>query len=148
MFENYEANAYVKTDPYQLKNLYTSNPNGTANTTIALARSLSPLNLLETRLDALLFVLKTCKAKSCSEPWDTIFPNSNVATLANAMMPKYDQYFAELPRLAYSECAGGYLAEVEGPVWEEGMADESGGGLNGIHVYGIVGMGRGMLNRV
>jgi N-acetylglucosamine-6-sulfatase len=116
LFGDYEANTYVKTDPYQLNNLYTSNPNSTANTTIALARSRFPLNLLEARLDALLLVLKTCKAKSCSEPWNIILPNSNVATLADAMMPKYDQYFAELPRVAYSECAGGYIAEVEGSV--------------------------------
>jgi N-acetylglucosamine-6-sulfatase len=148
LFENYEAYVFVQTDPYQLNNLYVSNSNGTANTIITLARSIFSIYSLETCLDALLFILKTCKAKSCSEPWDTLLPNSGVATLADAMMPKYDQYFAELPRVAYSECAGGYIAEVEGPIWEEWMPDGSLGDLNGTHMYGRMGMGRGMLNRI
>jgi N-acetylglucosamine-6-sulfatase len=135
----------VQTDPYQLNNIYTSSPDGTS---VALGQSSFALGLLENRLDALLFVLKTCRATSCSDPWETLLPESGVTTLAAAMSPKYDQYFTDLPKVAYSECAGGYIAEVEGPVWEDGMASGQVGGLNSTHVYGRMGVGRGLLNRV
>jgi N-acetylglucosamine-6-sulfatase len=43
------------------------------------------------RLDALMFVLKTCKGDVCRNPWPVLLPNANVNTLEDAM--KYNDTF-------------------------------------------------------
>lgn len=76
------------------------------------------LEQLQNRLDSLLMVLKTCKGKTCSDPWNELLPNSGVASLEGAMNTKYDSFFASVPRVDYDSCEEAYYLEAEGPVWE------------------------------
>lgn len=73
------------------------------------------IDTLQTRLDALTMVLKSCKGEVCVRPWKTLHPQGNVHTLADAMDKKYDQFYSTQPKVAFDECAMGYLREVEGP---------------------------------
>ncbi|KAI8882863.1 alkaline phosphatase-like protein [Backusella circina FSU 941] len=65
----------LKEDPYELRNIYNS------------------VNIqLVNRLDALLVVLKTCRAETCRDPWRVLHPNDeNVKTLADALDRKKRQ---------------------------------------------------------
>jgi hypothetical protein len=106
--------------------------------TVILGNSTYPITTLQSRLDALILVLKTCKGKVCSDPWEKLLPGSDVSTLAQAMKSTYDEYFAKLPKVSYSACEDGYLLESEGPVWEdEGYVD----------VHNLARRGRAMNNR-
>lgn len=74
------------------------------------------------RLDALLLVLKTCQGQQCREPWASLFPTGEVGTFADALDTSYDAYFANLPRVKFDECALGYQARRERPLWEDAWA--------------------------
>lgn len=74
------------------------------------------------RLDALLLVLKTCKGDSCRRPWAGLFPNGEVRDLQGALAKRFDEYFAQLPKIQYQHCALGYLARNEKPEWEAAWA--------------------------
>lgn len=103
-----------------MTNLYKTLDNGTTtcNSTSALAN----------RLDALILALKTCKgAKACTEPWETLLPGADVASLAEAMDAKYDDYFASLPKISFDRCEEGYIADAEGPMWDGEMEWSEGG---------------------
>lgn len=67
------------------------------------------------RLDALLLVLKSCKADACINPWNVLHPQGNVKNLADAMNPEYDAFYASQPKVAFSECQPGYIIAAEGP---------------------------------
>ena len=73
------------------------------------------INGLQSRLDSLLMVLKSCKGQTCVKPWETLHPEGNVRNLEDAMDPKYDDFYIGQPRVSFSECAPGYLINVEGP---------------------------------
>lgn len=60
------------------------------------------LGHLQTRLDALLLVLKTCVGDVCRFPWKTIFPDGSVSSLADALDSAFDGYFTDLPKVKYS----------------------------------------------
>lgn len=78
---------------------------------------------LAERLDALTYVLKSCRADSCRFPWEALMPEDDVHTLSDAMRPKFDDFFAnEVPRIVYSSCEAGHVVEAEGAqfeTWEE-----------------------------
>ncbi|SCZ95918.1 BZ3500_MvSof-1268-A1-R1_Chr8-1g09882 [Microbotryum saponariae] len=80
------------------------------------------LQHLRFRLDALLLVLKTCVGEVCKRPWKEIFPQGNVGSLKEALDEKFDQYFRQLPKVAYSRCELGYLRELEYPFWSRDLA--------------------------
>jgi hypothetical protein len=107
--------------------------------TIMLGNSTYPFAALQSRLDALILVLKTCKGKVCSDPWAELLPGSNVSLLTQAMDSKYDAYFTQLPKVSYSVCEGGYILESEGPVWSDG--------LGMVDVHSLARRGRPMGNR-
>ncbi|KAJ6437391.1 arylsulfatase [Purpureocillium lavendulum] len=74
-----------------------------------------PLEQVVARLDALLMVLKTCVGAQCTRPWRTLHPRGDVATLADAVRPAFDAFYARQPRVSFSACKMGYLTEFEGP---------------------------------
>ncbi|WPH02265.1 Hypothetical protein R9X50_00512100 [Acrodontium crateriforme] len=78
------------------------------------------------RLDSLLMVLKSCKAETCREPWKSLHPNTKVKTLSHALDLKFDDFYAEQPKVSFSSCQMGYLRHEEGPqdvnVWSDGRA--------------------------
>jgi len=74
---------------------------------------------VEARLDALLFVLKSCKGETCVKPWAALHPSGGVTTLKDAMKRKYDYFYEkEQVKIKYSRCELGYLLDAEGPQFE------------------------------
>jgi hypothetical protein len=92
---------------------------------ISLEGTTYPTLSLVTRLDALLFVLKTCKGQTCYLPWETLMPNTGVSCLVEAMDTKYDEYFKNLPKVQWDTCDVGQVREVEGEIF--GPEDVYGG---------------------
>ena len=75
-----------------------------------------PVNRLESRLDALLLVLKSCKADTCTRPWRALHPAGDVKSLVDAMDKKFDQFYEEEQnRVGYDYCDQGYIVAAEGP---------------------------------
>lgn len=97
-------------DPGQLDNLLTSN-----GTQTLYGR---PLAQVVNRLDALLFVLKTCKQDACRRPWKQLQPTARVHSLEQALAAQYDAFYDGFKdKVTFSECALGYLASAEGAVF-------------------------------
>lgn len=70
---------------------------------------------VSSRLDALLLTTKACKGKQCYRPWETLHPDGSVQILREAMDPKYDTFYeVEQPKVSFTACKSGYLAEFEG----------------------------------
>ncbi|KAL2869439.1 Six-hairpin glycosidase-like protein [Aspergillus lucknowensis] len=92
----------LNTDPYEINNIYSS----------------APQALLD-RLDALLLVLKSCAGSTCIKPWDELHPDGAVGSLGDALDPEYDEFYAGLPKVAYSVCEDGYIIAAEGPQWAD-----------------------------
>ncbi|TKA83457.1 hypothetical protein B0A55_00574 [Friedmanniomyces simplex] len=68
------------------------------------------------RLDSLLMVLKTCKARECTHPWEVLHPAGNVHDLHDALSAEFDDFYeTQQQRVQFSKCEKGYIAESEGP---------------------------------
>jgi len=79
------------------------------------------------RLDALLMVLKTCKGRQCTHPWEQLHPTRDVSSLRDALAPHYDDFYErEVVRVAFDQCEQAYVLESEGPIWDPGAADSDG----------------------
>ncbi|KAJ7257648.1 arylsulfatase [Mycena rebaudengoi] len=128
----------LTTDPYQMNNLLGAAPAVATDSSAALTffDSAVPSSLVVAqkntitppqtgfstadvfqrvvRLDALMMVLKSCKAQECRDPWWVIHPQGNVRNLDDAMAPEYDAFYAAQPRVSFSMCKPGYLVAVEG----------------------------------
>lgn len=100
----------MKTDYEQMHNRLASDYNGVTPEYYG-----RPQSELMHRLDALLMVTKSCKQDACRAPWGALFPNGEVASLQEAMNSHYDSFFANQPKVTFSECKGGHLIEAEGP---------------------------------
>ncbi|EJT70274.1 hypothetical protein GGTG_12447 [Gaeumannomyces tritici R3-111a-1] len=102
-------------DPYQINNLLANGTDTGTGPTVAgvdLAR-------LAPRLDALLLVLKSCKGKTCVRPWEALHPAGDVATLADALDPGFDDFYGkEQTKVAFSRCEAGQILASEGPMFE------------------------------
>ncbi|KAJ5655250.1 sulfatase [Penicillium longicatenatum] len=92
-------------DPGQMHNLFDQ------KSTHLLHR---PMHVVQDRLDALLMVLKSCKTKTCQDPWGYLHPDKKVRTLSDALQPKYDQFYAEQPKITFQQCGFAYVPEAEG----------------------------------
>lgn len=68
-----------------------------------------PFSAVIDRLDALLVILKECKGRTCTDPWETHGQKS----LKCALNPKLDAYFLGQPKVAFSSCELGYIREAE-----------------------------------
>lgn len=89
----------LKKDPYEMNNLYDQ-----ANVQLV------------NRLDALLVVLKSCRAETCRDPWRVLHPyDTSVKTLQDALDKKYHAQYAQYKKVQYEECIGYYDAVNEVP---------------------------------
>lgn len=71
---------------------------------------------VESRLDALLLVLKSCQGSSCVNPWLVLHPQGNVHNLTEALNPQYDNFYEQQqPKVSFSACENYYYIDIEGP---------------------------------
>jgi Sulfatase len=107
----------LQRDPHQLENLL-----GERSLPAEEAQSLLlglPIEKIASRLDSLLFVLKSCKGERCVRPWEALHPSGDVSTLKQALSGRFDDFYErEQPRVAYSRCELGYILDAEGPQFE------------------------------
>ncbi|KAK0610572.1 alkaline-phosphatase-like protein [Bombardia bombarda] len=104
----------LKTDPYQQRNLL--HPDEKSPTTLLDGVA---FDKVVARLDSLLFVLKSCKAQTCTRPWQALHPAGNVQNLHDALASRFDDFYvAEQKRVRYDRCELGYLVDAEGPQFE------------------------------
>ncbi|KAI1801373.1 putative arylsulfatase [Daldinia bambusicola] len=111
----------LSVDPGQLDNLLSSESTTSSTSTAAGY----PVDRVAARLDSLLLVLKTCTGTTCQRPWAELHAKGDVRTLADALEPQYDSFYAAQNRTAqvkYAYCANGFLPDAEGPTWE-GLRD-------------------------
>ncbi|KAK4038052.1 alkaline-phosphatase-like protein [Parachaetomium inaequale] len=103
----------LKTDPYQLNNLLHASAKRPA-TLLGV-----PFEKVIARLDALLFVLKSCKGQTCVRPWHALHPAGNVQNLHNALSSRFDVFYEQQQKkVNYNRCEMGYLPDAEGPQFE------------------------------
>ncbi|KAF2720298.1 arylsulfatase [Polychaeton citri CBS 116435] len=105
----------LSNDPYEMDNLYTDDTTPSRPTTAVPGKEPISVDLLISRLDTLLIVLKTCVARSCTHPWEVIHPDGKVHTLRDALNPRYDKFYAAQSMVYWTKCEEGYIAESEGP---------------------------------
>jgi arylsulfatase A-like enzyme len=104
----------LNTDPGQLENLLSSSSN--LESTIILDL---PVSKVASRLDSLLFVLKSCKGDQCVNPWKALHPDGEVSTLKDALKSQFDTFYeTEQIRIKYDRCEAGYIIGAEGPQFE------------------------------
>jgi len=104
----------LQEDPYQLSNLYPTNHSATFSFS---ATSSTNLFHLLPRLDSLILVLKTCKTRSCTHPWEVLHPEGDVKTLHDALHKKFDHFYeTEQERVSFTKCEKGYILESEGAI--------------------------------
>lgn len=83
-----------------------------------------PLEKVAARLDSLLFVLKNCKAETCTRPWKALHPAGSVETLRDALSPRFDAYYAERQNsIVFDRCEMGFILDAEGPRFSEDGAE-------------------------
>ena len=101
----------MQTDPGQLQNLLGDQP---SQALLGL-----PIDKVAARLDALLFVLKSCKGRTCVEPWHALHPDGEVEKLGDALSRRFDGFYDEQQRkIRYNRCEDGYIVDAEGPQFE------------------------------
>lgn len=103
----------LKKDPGQLDNLLSEQLHGkTAPKPMLLGRD---LEAVVDRLDALMMVLKSCKGKSCIDPWRALHPHGDVESLTRALSQRFDAFYQRQPKVSFTKCELGYIKEAEGP---------------------------------
>ncbi|KHE84587.1 arylsulfatase [Neurospora crassa] len=107
----------LQTDRYQLNNILDSSSLVTGKTPATLLGV--PVQKVVARLDSLLFVLKSCKGKTCIRPWEALHPAGNVQNLHDALSSRFDSFYEkEQKRVEFDRCERGYIVEAEGPQFE------------------------------
>lgn len=101
-------------------------PSGFNSTSEQLSRTLLGRDVKQValRLDALLFVQKTCKGETCREPWEALMPGQGVSSLGDALNESFDEFFRGLPKVSFTACLGGYYAFAEGAQFEDWLAEQ------------------------
>ncbi|KAI1616951.1 arylsulfatase [Exophiala viscosa] len=107
----------MRTDPGQMHNLlFEEEVLSPTNPSFLLG---VPVQKIVARLDALLFVTKSCAKESCVRPWSSLHPYGNVSTLEDALSPLYDHFYeVEQRRVVFDRCENGYIIDAEGPQFE------------------------------
>lgn len=107
-------------DPFQMQNLLDRDYESLSENYTLAHR---PFKHLITRLDALLMVLKSCKAETCRKPWTVLHPDGSARNLKEALSAKYDAFYERQSKVAFNSCVMGHIVEEEGPqdvhVWHE-----------------------------
>ncbi|KAJ4416610.1 hypothetical protein N0V85_002211 [Neurospora sp. IMI 360204] len=107
----------LQTDRYQLNNLLDPSSLASGKTPTSLLGV--PFQKVVARLDSLLFVLKSCKGKTCIRPWEALHPAGNVQNLYDALSSRFDSFYEkEQKRVEFDRCERGYIVEAEGPQFE------------------------------
>ncbi|KAL2264167.1 hypothetical protein VTK26DRAFT_1285 [Humicola hyalothermophila] len=124
----------LETDPYQLHNLlHPSHPSPQTLLGIPLPKVLA-------RLDALLFVLKSCKGQTCVRPWQALHPGADgdVHTLRDALRSEFDVFYEQQQkRVSFDRCEMGQIIDAEGPQFErDGVVYTKGASLIKRHGVG------------
>ncbi|KAH7015555.1 alkaline-phosphatase-like protein [Ilyonectria destructans] len=102
----------IKKDPGQLNNLVRgAEAFGPENLTL-LGTSITRV---VDRLDSLMLVLKSCRGKTCVEPWKILHPQGDVESLQDALQPKYDGFYQLQVKVHFDRCEDGYIVDAEGP---------------------------------
>jgi N-acetylglucosamine-6-sulfatase len=133
----------MKKDPVQMHNLHPKAPHqkGHKNAFHAGEDHIAGYKIkrLLSRIDALLLVLKSCKAEACASPWKELHPNGKVHSLKQAMHHGFDGYYHGLPKVHFRKCYKNGKIDLwaEGPQWREGLAH--GGDSDGQDAPGIAG---------
>lgn len=107
----------MQSDPVQMNNLYPPDEESTNSTTTTTTTKIYnwETSKLIARLDALLLTLKSCAGSTCRRPWAALHPQGDVASLAQALDPRFDAFYAEgQEKVTFSACAPGYITEYEG----------------------------------
>ncbi|KAK5995678.1 Arylsulfatase [Cladobotryum mycophilum] len=113
---NNEKELYdMKRDPGQLNNLLSPKQNTAPPQLLPLGGRQIHLHQIANRLDALMMVLKSCKEKSCADPWGTLHPGGDVRSLRQALSPRFDTFYREQVKVSFTECELGYIVASEGP---------------------------------
>jgi N-acetylglucosamine-6-sulfatase len=63
-------------------------------------------------------VQKSCKAETCRRPWEQLHPNGHVQSLADALHPRFDEFYKNQVKVEYEACELGYIVGSEGPQFE------------------------------
>jgi hypothetical protein len=117
----------MDSDPGQMNNLLPSQSHSQTddNTQSEMSEAATllvagyPLNKIVSRLDSLLFVLKSCKGQVCRQPWQSLHPEGGISTLKDALSPTYDDFYeVQQTRVKFNYCWNGYVPEAEGSMWE------------------------------
>lgn len=111
----------LKSDPEQTVNLLLAENRDEGSGTITSSSGLAEFQVagrdhkaVVPRLDALVLVLRDCKAEVCRRPWRALHPDGSVASLLAALDPSFDRFYGEQPKMAFDGCGGtGYLKELE-----------------------------------
>ncbi|KAL4806255.1 alkaline-phosphatase-like protein [Aspergillus unguis] len=116
----------LKGDPFQTVNL-AANVGKHQNYKIANR----PLRQVMQRANALMMVLKSCTEDACRKPWEQLHPGGNVQNLVDALDTAYDTFYANQPRVSFTECSKGHHIWAEGPqkfnIYQKGARDVGGG---------------------
>ena len=116
-----------KIDPDQIDNFFDHSEEARERrSTYTLAGR--PFSKIVHRLDALLLVLKTCKAASCRDPWGVLHPDGKIKDLRGALAETFDAFYEKQPRVKFEKCLLGYLEENEKPLSPILSSDEVEGG--------------------
>ncbi|KAM5383372.1 hypothetical protein ACJZ2D_002065 [Fusarium nematophilum] len=107
----------MKTDLYQMKNLYT----------ISERIGAWDIGKLRARLDALLLILKSCSGRICTHRWEVLHPEGNIANLEGAMATNFDDFYDRRPKISFSGCGLGYFPALEGPQDAHTFGDSASG---------------------
>ena len=73
------------------------------------------------RLDALVLVLKTCKANVCREPWKQLHPGGSVNTLIDALDEKHDSFYTNsynVAKVGWHQCYTGISAHHSSTLYD------------------------------
>lgn len=87
-----------------------------------------PVSKVISRIDSLLFVLKTCKSESCVKPWRALHPKGDVTNLKDALSSRFDDFYeVQQKKVSFDRCERGYLLDAEGPQFDrDGLVLRSG----------------------
>ncbi|KAK7953199.1 hypothetical protein PG988_013893 [Apiospora saccharicola] len=112
----------LNTDPGQMINLL--DPDEEKNRKTAPSAKIMdgvPLRKMTSRLDSLLFVLKSCRAETCIRPWEALHPDGDVRNLADALSSRWDRFYEARERsIRFDRCETGFILDAEGPQFGDG----------------------------
>ncbi|KAF7557311.1 hypothetical protein G7Z17_g832 [Cylindrodendrum hubeiense] len=101
------------TNETELFDLKTNNLATTINNVSKYQIAGRPLDQILARLNALIMVLKTCKNRVCTHPWESLHPDGNIQSLKQALNERFDEFYDGQPQMWFSDCPLGYFFEVE-----------------------------------